>query len=295
MKNPNLLLKSKLLTPISQALNRLEKIRERKSSNDDPIILEGLFILAVSSFENSISDTLKILLRQFPEKIKSKTIEVSKDDILSGGLINKVTERIVVEKSYKSLKDFLNFFFQTTGIEIQAFFENDDFKYLIEIKATRNILIHNNLHINSFYIDSSGEKARAKNGTLSINQDYLFQSIMTLKGILLHLEELLNDKYARYTKVNAIRNLFDYTFSTPIMSFDNEWEVDLEEDKIICHKEETSRRGALSSSEKFFYNIWLAHVSGAGQINLNLSIYSLDNKSRAKLGILVDNIDLLKN
>jgi len=62
MEQPILLLKKDLIKPISQALERIEKIRERKANNEDSIILEGLFALALSSFENSLNDTLEYCL-----------------------------------------------------------------------------------------------------------------------------------------------------------------------------------------------------------------------------------------
>ena len=84
MKKPILLQKRHLSRPIEQVLERIEKIRQRKMNNDDSIILEGLFALGVSSFENSIIDTLRILLTNIPDKLDIKSEPISKEQLING-------------------------------------------------------------------------------------------------------------------------------------------------------------------------------------------------------------------
>lgn len=301
MNKPILLNKLDLIEPIAKAQKRIEKIRVRKAQNEDNLILEGLFVLAVSSFENSITDTLKVLLNHIPYKLENKHENISKQDLLSTDLLEKVIEKKIIEQSYKNLKDFLTFFIDTTDIDIdkQTFFEGNDFEYLKEIKATRNLLIHNNLVINSSYLESAGSKARDNQlgNSLKIDKDYLYNSIVTLMNVLESFNEKLKIKYQKYTRINALRNLFNYIFETQIMEFDNEWIIDEAKDKIIDYNEEKSFYECLSTTEQMFFDIWLAHFRaiGKGRINLESSFFRLDKRNREKLGFLIKVIDLLKN
>lgn len=296
MKKPILLNKKDLLVPIEQAISRIENIRIRKATNDDSIILEGLLVLAVSSFENSIFDTMRILLTHIPEKMEMKNESISKEELLNGNPIAQVVERKVLEQSYKNAKDFLTYFIKITEIKIADFFESDDFANLIEIKATRNLLIHNNLKINSFYKENAGRFARNSNGNyLTIDQDYLFNSIVVLKRILMLFEMKLNLKYKNYTRLKALKELFDFTFKTPIMNFENEWEVDMDKDRIIRYKDETSHADGLSSSERMLFEFWLCHVQGLGRIKFEHSFFKFSSNTAEKFGYLVKEVDLFRD
>ena len=113
--------------------------------------------------------------------------------------------------------------------------KEDELNSLMEIKATRNLLLHNNLKENSFYQDAAGPNKRQSQGIerrLIIDQDYLFQSLVNMRTILRNFETELLDKYSGYTKIRAIRQLFNYIFKTPLMDFENEFEVDKERDTI---------------------------------------------------------------
>jgi len=288
MNKPILLQKKILIIPINQALERIEKIRQRKMNNVDSIILEGLFVLGVASFENSINDTLRILLTNIPDKLDIKSEHISKQHLIDGDPLRQAIETKVQNISYKSLPEILKYFTKTTGIDENIVTE-DQLNELTEIKATRNLLLHNNLKENSFYRDTAGPNRRqpqAGGRRLVIDQDYLFESLVNMRTILQNFKTQILDKYSDYTRIRAMRKLFEYIFRTPIMNFDHEFEVDTERDVIGSMKSETSRRGGLSSSERLFFDIWIAHSHGNGFDFNRGHFYSIANKE--KLSFFVD-------
>jgi len=294
MNKPILLLKKELLKPIEQALTRIEKIRERKVNNADSIILEGLFALGVSSFEHSLIDTLRTLFLHIPDKLDLKTEAITKDELINGNPLRQAIENKVNSVSYKNISDILIYFADKTGINDDLVSE-DEMNNLLELKATRNLLIHNNLMINSIYKETAGPNSRSGNQRLTITQDYLFESIVVLRSILQKFKDALLDKYKTYTKINATKNLFEYIFPTPIMHFENEFEILEDEDRIGVMKVETSRRANLSGSETFLFGMWIAH-SHAVKFDFNVQyFYRLDNRNREKFGYLIRQIDLLKS
>ncbi len=295
MNRPILLQKKELVEPINQALERIEKIRQRKMNNVDSIILEGLFVLGVASFENSMNDTMRIVLTHIPDKLDIKSEHISKEHLIDGKPLKQAIEVKVQNISYKSLPEILKYFTKITGIS-ENIVKEDELNSLTEIKATRNLLLHNNLKENSFYQDTAGPNKRQPQGIerrLVIDQDYLFQSLVDMRTILRNFKTELLDKYSDYTKIRAIRQLFDYIFKTPIMDFDHEFEIDTERDTIGAIKTETSRRGGLSSSERLYFDMWIAHSHG-NRFEFNRGhFYGIGN--REKLGYFIENIDLLKS
>ena len=294
MKKPILLQKKELVKPIEQALDRIEAIRQRKIENVDSIILEGLFALGVSSFENSIADTLRILLTNIPEKLDIKSEYISKEQLIDGDPLKHAVEIKVNAISYKNLPDIISYFTKTTGIRQDSISDNE-LNSLIEIKASRNLLLHNNLVVNSFYRETAGPSIRNGIGSdhrLEISQDYLFESLVTMRNILENFRTQLLLKYAEYTRVNAIKKLFEYIFQTPVMEFDYEFEVDIEKD-VISNKSGRSRKGSLSSIERLYFDIWLTHSHGNSFEFSRGHFYSLGN--REKMGYFIKNIDILKS
>lgn len=295
MRIPILLTKEKLIEPIIQALDRLEKIREPIALNVEEIIFEGLFVLAVATFENSLNDTIKVLLTQIPEKLDTKFENISKEDLIYGDPLEKWIEVKINSVSYKNLKEIIDYFIKTTGIN-----ENTISELLIdklqEIKATRNLLLHNNLTINNIYNETAGKlKREGIKNKLKVNQKYLYITLTTLTEILLGIKTQLSEKYSEYTHLKALRELWKYTFKTPIMNFENEWIVNLEKDAVVGHNEAKSKRKDLSSSEQILYTIWYSHLH-SGPFNFeNLNFYNLDKYSREKVAFLLNKIDLLKS
>ena len=295
MKKPILLTKKELVEPISQALERLKTIKQQKASNEDKIIIEGLFVLAVSSFENSLNDTLRVLIKHIPQKLDSKIDNISKEDLIEDNLLQKAINNKINSISYKNLKEIIDYFIKTTAIDDESL-SNSLLDKLQEIKATRNLLLHNNLITNNIYLASAGKLARSRQlqKQLTFSNDYLFQSIETLIKILQIFHSQLQEKYKNYTKVNAIKKLFEFMFETPIMQFENEWKIDKERDFIHSYNKEKSKRAALSSGEEILFNIWLSHIQGDGIIIRKNNFYRLGSKSRKKLAYLLTVIEILK-
>jgi hypothetical protein len=294
MKKPILLQKGELIKPIEQALNRIEKIRERKVNNTDSIILEGLFALGVSSFEHSLIDTLRQLFFHIPEKLDFKTDSITKKELINGNPLKQTIENKLNSISYKGVSEILIYFAKITGIS-ENLIPEDELNSLLELKATRNLLMHNDLKINTIYRESAGPNARLNNARLVITQDYLFESIVILKSILRKYKDALSEQYSSFTRTNAIKNLFDYMFPTFIMEFDNEFEINTEEDRLGEIKTETTRKNGLSSSERFLYDVWLSHSHSIKFSFDDPHFYKLDYGSREKLSVLMNEIEIFKS
>ena len=258
------------------------------------IILEGLFVLGVASFENSINDTIRILLKNIPEKLDLKTESISKKELIYGNPLMQAIENKVNYVGRQNLSDILKYFTKIAGIS-NDLIDDEELNNLIEIKATRNLLIHNNLIENSFYKETAGPKIRKGEGMhrrLKIDRKYLYESLLVMRTILRKFRTELTSKYADYTRANAIKKLFEYMFPTPIMVFDNEFEIDEDKDVIGSLKRKTSQKEGLSSSERLYYDIWVAH-SHSNKFEFKRGhFHSLSTNE--KLFYFIEQLDLLK-
>ncbi|WP_201978370.1 hypothetical protein [Hymenobacter rubidus] len=294
MKRPILLTKKALTKPIELTLERIESIRQRKVDNTDKIILEGLFVLAMASFEHSLNDTLKVLLTHIPEKLDIKTEPISKDELIYGNPLERAIDNKVTSIGYKNLSDIIKYFIKIVDIP-ENIISEDELDSLLEIKATRNLLIHNNLVVNNIYKETAGVKIRNPHsqGRLLIDQSYLFNSLVVLRQVLENIKTELELKYIAFTKIKAIKSLFEYIFKTPVLVFEDEFSI--VGDEIGGFKSQSSSIESLSTSERLFYDIWLAHSDGREFEFPRHIIYHLDNANIDKIKYFISALDLLKS
>ncbi|MCK4311182.1 MAG: hypothetical protein KAW88_00425 [Candidatus Cloacimonetes bacterium] len=294
MKNLNLLVISKLIEPLSNAKNNLEVIRT-KTKNSDPVILNGLFTMCLAYFEYSLSDTLSYYLKCFPQKLDFRTLNFSnidqsfmksnlsfsKEDIFNTDLIELEIEKKIDALNYSSIQNYMKNIFSIFSINV----DDTDLLLdkLIEFKETRNILIHNNLIINYKYLEKTGSIKRGKLGeTLKIDSDYIDGCLDYLSKMINLIIDKLKQKYKDFTRLKVLEDLWNYMFKSPVMKFDDYWQLDKKNDRIICMTR-TEDKYELSSGETMLLSVWRAHYAGNSSMIKNFSMYNLDNRNQKKL------------
>ena len=248
MKKPVLIIKDNLLMPIQATERRISEINKEMASTGNPVILNGLFLMAVSYIESMQKEVLKYYLTYEPRKIPSKkTIEVDKNTLIENEdfhLIERLVSEYIEKMPYWQLT--------TTFFEALKVKRPDNNQILESIKKRRNDLIHDNLQVNY------------KHKTVNhkhINSDYLAYSLNEYSNYLNSLKMELSRRYGKFTKLNALMSLWHYTFSTPLCAnFEDYRHIDVERDSISGYKI-SEREHNLSHSEKFMLGIWRSQVS----------------------------------
>jgi hypothetical protein len=291
MKKPILLTKKELTKPISEAISRLDSIHSHMTSHQEKIIFEGFFILAIASFETAIIDTLKVLLKHIPSKLTTNSITLPKEDILNKSSLDFAIEAHLLSLSYKNINDIINGSLKQLSIEIDK--TSEELNILQEGKARRNLLIHNNLRVNRVYEETAGP-LKSNDKVLAISLKYLSNFIRIAKSTLTKYRSSIDEKYKDYTKVKALKALFDYCFSTPVMKFEDEWIVDEKRDLIVAYNSEKSRRGALSGSEQTLFSFWHIHICGLDPEVDSLNFWGLSDGNRQKVAYLLSILDIFQ-
>ena len=264
---PNLLIVKKLTSPIELSLNKLQEISNHTDDIKSDVLAHGLFVMAISSLEVMLSDVLLYFLKSFPKKIPSNEFKFEKGIFFDNyfNLLKKASEFHINNLSYKSFEDFFKKALEHFSINWPDFFETNG-DYIKEFRATRNLLLHNNLVVNDQYLEAAGPKLREDQTgrKLKVDIPYLKDTIAILMEFETQLKERLNVKYGEYTKINANKQLWKFMFKSPVMPYDDFWKYDEKADSIYALTKGKYENN-LSNSETLLLSLWRAHFNGTGK------------------------------
>lgn len=163
--------------------------------------IDGILQL-VTITETILNYILKEILIEFPSKIPNKR-KMDVETALSANSLEEIKisiiETILNEIAYKSPKDYADEFQKYTGLNLLEF---PPYHKYIELKATRDIHIHNGGTANEIYIAKAGMMARVKSGYyLPVDIQYFLQSYENC----LQLTEILEKELDRIWPSNNYR------------------------------------------------------------------------------------------
>jgi hypothetical protein len=151
---------------------------------------ENLIVAAVSRCESFLFDVVREILRRYPEKINMNVKGMDLDRaipfklLLEVGSLEEAIEQVIaarlVSVSYANPRVYLSFLSRLIHINT-----NDKaFSAYVEIKATRDLLVHGNGVVNSIYLDKCGSLARGSAGEeIRIDSDYFDHCIGALRRV----------------------------------------------------------------------------------------------------------------
>lgn len=164
-------------------------------------------VSAVAVTEGYLMNILSLILKAFPEKLgvadkADKKVDLS--IILRSKDLEDVLEEVIFNQIhsafYTSPAKYFQYIEQILSIAIP-----DDRKAAYgEVKATRDIYVHNGGIVNNIYLRKAGDLARSKEGELiNINERYFSDSIACMHGILNSVHAGLNKKYNKSKELDA--------------------------------------------------------------------------------------------
>ncbi len=153
-------------------------------------IYEAFLVTAVSRFESFLSDVLREVFLDYPKKLGSNAAGISGkrqvpvEVLLEARDIKEAIEETIRQHLtsvfYAGPSEYLSYVGQIVGVNFPSA-ERD--KYL-EIKATRDLMVHGSGTINALYISRSGSRARGSIGDEAlVDQKYFDASLATMKRL----------------------------------------------------------------------------------------------------------------
>jgi hypothetical protein len=154
-------------------------------------IYKHSLITAVSAVEDLLSNILRLVLRRFPERLNASVAGEKVDKTVKMSVIlestnldelrDRLVERRVLQVFYESPQNYFEQFTVVSGFKIPPAARDN----YIEIKATRDVLIHHRGIINRTYLEKAGANARGKLGDeIALTEAYFADSIGNLKKLL---------------------------------------------------------------------------------------------------------------
>ena len=256
-KLPILLNCKNLLNPVIVPQSKIDTISDEVNKSDTSIVArEGFFVLTVAYIETMMMDILRYYLRCIPYKLRQEAFNVGKDDLLlrPRTLIELEIDKELINVSYDNIKGILKYFCNMLSID-NAVFSGAIEEQLREVKASRNLLLHNNLIVNKTYIEKAGtlKRKHSVGNKLEIDTAYLVSTLELFGTVRNIIENAITAKYKSYTRVASIKSLWQYLFRSPVMVFEDYWQIDLTKDEVVSYKgSKYEDNGLLSNSEMMF-------------------------------------------
>jgi hypothetical protein len=135
-------------------------------------LMSATFQHFVSLFEDFVFELLRCWLAAYPASLSRKQIEMGA--ILKapdkGAIVLTVVDKELNELKYERLADWFAYLERLTHLGCPT---ADEIEKLAEIKASRDVLVHNNGIANATYVSKAGGRARYKEGEkLEIPEPY---------------------------------------------------------------------------------------------------------------------------
>lgn len=169
------------------------KDRELKAIYDryiDHVLYETFVVQAVSRCESNLTRVLRLILTKYPHKLNVSTSDISGSRSVPVNIIldadtledakNSIIDRQLISVFYGAPKAYLAYFTKIAAVDT-----NDSaFANYVELKACRDLLIHNAGVVNEIYRSKVGDLARAELGDrISVDSDYFDDCLAILKRI----------------------------------------------------------------------------------------------------------------
>ena len=165
----------------------------------------------VSILEKFLEEIIKTVLIKYPGKLsvdidgknkkENEERKIDIKDIINAKSLEEIFLSIINQKLFKLFYASPADYFKYLSDTIQINLNNDLILTYIEIKATRDLVIHNKGKVNAIYIQKAGTKARVTDTKQNIpfSGDYYIKSFSVFKKIVRSTYEIASKEYLKIT------------------------------------------------------------------------------------------------
>lgn len=159
---------------------------------------------AVAVTESYLADMLALVLRAFSEKLGMKEKKIDLALILEAESLEQLFDRVILNQVHSVFYAAPIKYFKYVESTLAISLPGNHKEAYSEIKATRDIYVHNGGIANRIYIQKAGPLARAKEGEpLPLDRDYFSSAISSMKAVVNSVYRNLLKKYGRSKELAA--------------------------------------------------------------------------------------------
>lgn len=200
------------------AVNQVEVTKIKNKSKVVKILKQSIrtnlfgtsLISGVSQTESYLTDIMRIILQRHPQKLSndtsSKTRRESKKidirDVLTVSSLEELYDDLIDQRLHTLMYASPSVYFRYLKDTIQIDLPESLVADFIEVKATRDVLVHNEGRVNQLYIDKAGANARTTNTkqNIPLSHNYFLAAFSTLKQVVRDTHVSASAKYFNLTK-----------------------------------------------------------------------------------------------
>ncbi len=167
-------------------------------------LFANLLVTAVSRFEFYLTDVMGEYLRRSPEKLLrgpkggDSTRVVQLQSVLESASLAELYEELIEQRTqailYAEPKEYCTYFNAISELGLTE----KDFEKFFEVKATRDLVIHNSLLVNELYKKKAGALSRGNIGDrLKVKKDYFEGALGAMKKMSSTIEALTRKKHGK--------------------------------------------------------------------------------------------------
>lgn len=169
---------------VTTARKRTKIIRLLHDAIDEGLAKSSI-VSAVAITENYLAQMLSLILRAFPEKLKGQDKKVDLDLILNSSDLDKLVSNIIERQIHSVFFASPEKYFQYVENILSIKIPKPSKANYVEVKATRDLIVHNEGVINATYVQKAGKLARGKVGdTIPVDEMYFDPAIRTMKKLV---------------------------------------------------------------------------------------------------------------
>lgn len=186
------------LLPIFESLNSSPEAKQAELSNESVFASTGLISL-VSEVEHFFSNAVATALRMYPGKMGNQTFRLS--EILSASstdeLVDRAASGVMHELMYEKPLDYLSGLCEILSIKKERL--SQPWLSFVEIKARRDLGVHNNWVVNQIYLRKIKEAQHTDLPSLGVRLipefAYLQTAINSCDELVRTMADLLGEKW----------------------------------------------------------------------------------------------------
>ncbi len=155
---------------------------------------------SVAVLEEFLIGFYRLWLKSYPVPMAKRQIAFDEIERLPDkeAIVERFVDRVIRELAYKGPADWFKTLKETTKLGNPT---DDEIRRSCEIKATRDVLVHNQGIVNWLYLDKTGALARFAEGQqVEIPHDYLVESTVLIRKIIEDMTAAAVAKHSRPEK-----------------------------------------------------------------------------------------------
>lgn len=157
--------------------------------------------------ESMLSELLNLVFLKYPQKISDKNLILTSKVFEFESLYELqeyVFKKILNDLAYKSPEDFIKEFKNYTGVDLSL---SEAYSHYMEVKACRDLIIHNKGIINEIYLRKTKTLARGQDGqTIICDHIYFLTAFEICIQLIEFLEKEFHNRWPSSSYSERMRN-----------------------------------------------------------------------------------------